>query len=283
MGLLFISLHVLGVVIYVVILRKSALAGVNPYALILVLQAASFAITLALLATGVLDYDLGQIGVGNIVTLIAGSIAVVTYMILSVVALKKMEAANFAIAFNLRLLLTTIFAAIFLSELPATLQIVGGVSIFGSILILSLKNLRSIDSSMLWGIATAITFSIHAIFEKHNVDTLGLGTHMLLALPLNILFLSGLSLLTKVGTAQYKEILLKDNVAVILARLLQGWMYVLAVTQFKVAIVNYASGLSLIAIAIASALFLNEKTDLRRKTAATGVSLLGLTCILTGS
>lgn len=269
--------HLVGLVGYTLLLRKSALSSVNKYLLAALMQTVIFVPSLLFVVLGKVSLELTA---GSIMPLVASGGFLVGVHLLSILALKNLEASFFTIIYNLRLFLTTIFGYIFLSELPSRLQIVGGFIIFASILMLNLhKNRRFTEKGFLIGLLTTVWFSAHATLEKYNVTNAGFETYMVVAGALATAGLWAIVVYRRINIREMKHLWNKHTVSLLFARTLSAWAYVYALLYGSLAVTNYVSGMGVVLIVLFGVVLLNERDNLKQKLLATGVAVIGLTLI----
>src|SRR6266702_2819537 len=140
--------HLIGLVGYTLLLRKSAVGNINKLLLAALMQTGVFLPVLVLLLLGSplkINFSGAQW-----VSLATSSLLLVGVNLTTIKALEHLEASVFTIIYNLRLFFTTILGFIFLHELPSALQVSGGIVIFASILLLNLhKNRRYASTPIL--------------------------------------------------------------------------------------------------------------------------------------
>lgn len=275
--------HVTSLAAYTVYIRKVAVGGVNKYQFSAVSQTAFVTATLIILLSGIVDFEF-RLEPFQYVTVVISAILIAIFNVMRVVALKHVEASYYQILFNLRLFLLTILAAVFFDEIPPLMQIIGGLVIFASILTVSIKDGKfHLQKGMEWGIYIAVFFSLHALLEKYNIEEVGLGSYMLWVGPLITVFNWAMVYFTKTEMAPYSTFLKPDMLAAVLLPVVSGWTYVAAISVAQIAVVNYVSGLSVVAAVAAGVVILKEKDHLRQKIIATVLAVIGLTLILLGN
>lgn len=277
LGLL--AIHLVGIVGYTLLLRKSAQSAIDKYLLAALMQTAVFAPILVYAPlSGSLEFSRSLF---EWFMLLVSAVMLVGISLFSIKALQLLEASVFTVIFNLRLLMVTVLGAVFLHEFPTSLQLMGGLVIFLSVLTLNLHRQRRFASvPVLVGIGTTIWFSVHMVIEKYNVVQVGLPMYMLVSGGLATLALWILALRRAPRRQDLKRIWDWHMVQLLALRVMSAWGYLFAIIYGSLAVTNYVSGLSVVLIVICGIIFLKETTQLREKLIAAATAFLGLTLIL---
>ena len=278
---LFLIMHLVGLVGYTLLLRKSALTSVNKYLLA------------ALMQTGILIPAFGflifsdsvsiNLPLWHWLTLLLSGFFIVGLHLTNILALKYLEASQFTIIYNLRLFVTTILGFIFLNELPSGLQVIGGILIFVSIVVLNLhKDQKYKSKPVLFGLLTTFWFSIHATIEKFNVTEIGLANFMFWAMIFATIILWLIVLSDKRINVKSIVPVLKDRQTskLVVFRTMSAWGYTAALPFGSLALINYVSGMSVALIVLFGVLLLKETDSLKQKAIAVAIAVSGLTLIL---
>lgn len=271
--------HLFGMVVSTLLTRRSAMDKINNLFLIAVLQTAIFAPTLIFLATGGVSFDHS---LTQWLLLLLGGAMLTGYLLLSFWALTHLDASVFSIIFNLRLLVVTVLGYLILNELPPTLQIMGGLTILISILMLNLHKDRLWRSTgILIGFVSMIWFSLHAVLEKYNLNQLDFQTYFFI-FAFVIMVLCWTIVFARRINIKEQLIYLKDRKIYWLmgTRALSGYSYAYALKFGSLAVVNYVSGMSVALIVFFGIYTLGERTHIKQKFIAVGVACVGLTLIL---
>jgi drug/metabolite transporter (DMT)-like permease len=275
---LLLSMHLLGLVGYTLLLRKSALATTNKYALAAMMQTFIFLPSLVFLFMGKVNF---RLGLNEYIYLVGSSFMISGLHITTIKALQNTEASIFTIIYNLRLLLTTILGFVFLNERPPLLQIVGGMIIFASILLLNIHRNKAYKNAVFsYAIIATLWMSFHAVLEKYNVVHAGFESYMFIGgvgascMLWAIAFRNGARIKT-IGSH-----LDKGSLLLFLFRFMSAWAYVYALKLGSLAVTNYVSGMSVALIVLFGVLFLKERNYIRQKIFAVSVAFVGLTIIL---
>ena len=272
-------LHLIGIVGYTLLLRKSALGKLNKLLLAALMQTGIFLPSIIFLFIGNVSFDhsLSQwlfLGLGGF--MLAG------LMITNVWALSRLDASIFTIIYNLRLLMTTILGYLILGELPKPLQILGGIVIFISIFMLNLhRNKKWKDPSILIGVFAMLWFSFHAVLEKYNLSQMNFESYFFTFALIGTVLLWSLVFIKKVHVVDEIEHIRDRKIYwLLITRALSAYSYTLALKYGPLAVTNYISGLSVALIVLFGVVVLGEKDHLKQKIRAVGVALVGLTLIL---
>lgn len=279
--IIFVSLHLIGLVGYTLLLRKSALGTIDKYLLAAILQTGVFLPALLYLPSHA--RAIGSLSPWQWLALVVSGFLIAGLHLLSIKALQHLEASVFIIIFNLRLLLVTILGAIFLSEFPSVPQLLGGLVILLSIITLNLhRHRRYATVPVLIGLGLTVWFSFHATLEKYNILQVGLPVTMLVAGGLATLILWGLVARRGVKRSDVKKALDWHMAQLLVYRLFSAWGYLFALLYGSLAVTNYISGLSVVLIVLFGVVFLKETSYLREKVIAGTIAFIGLTLILIG-
>lgn len=274
-----ITIHVISLVTYTLLLRKSALGSINNTFLSALMTTGIFVPTLWFLFNGSVSFDLSLM---QWIAIFSGGGMLAGLMLTNTWAMSHLEASVFTIIYNVRLLTTTVLAWIFLAELPTLLQMIGGVIIFLSILMLNLhKQKRWKSMPILIGLFAMLWFSFHATLEKFNLLQVGLETYMFLFTLIGTLLMWGIVALQKVDVKdQLQHVKGKEIYALLVTRATSAFGYVYALQYGTLAVTNYVSGMAVVIIVIAGVFLLGERDNMRDKFLATFVAFIGLTLIL---
>lgn len=279
MWLILITVHVISLVAYTLLLRKSALGSINNTFLSALMTTGIFLPTLWFLINGSVLFDLTAT---QWTGLIAGGFMLAVLMLSNTWAMSKLDASEFSIIYNVRLLATTLLGWVFLGELPAPLQIIGGVIIFLSILVLNLhKDQRWRSTPILIGIFAMLWFSFHATLEKFNLLQVGVETYMFWFTLIGVILMWLLVVIQRVNVKnELRYVRGKSIYALLVTRALSAYGYVYALQYGTLAVTNYVSGMSVVIIVVAGVFLLDERNNMKAKFAATAIAVVGLTLIL---
>ena len=171
-----ITMHMFGLVSYTILLRKISNRKLDKIFTATVMSTALWIPSIFYIFTGKVQFDLTF---HQWSFLILGSFFVAGLHITNVWALAHLDASMFTILYNLRLLVVTVIGYFILGELPTKLQIVGGILILSSILMLNLHvDSRWTSKPILIGLFTMLWFSFHATIEKYNIEQINIETYI---------------------------------------------------------------------------------------------------------
>lgn len=279
--ILLLAAHLVGLVGYTLLLRKSALGSLNKLVLAALMQTAIIVPSLVFLALGYVSFTYTPLEWG-LVLLGAGMLT--GLHITNVWALTHLDASLFTILYNLRLLAVTILGFAFLGELPTVLQMVGGVIILISIALLNLhqgNRWRSVP--ILIGLSTMLWFSFHAVLEKYNLGLFSIESYIFISSLTATVMLWGIVLLMRIDVwGQLTHIHDRKIYALLATRVLSAYAYMYALLYGSVAVTNYVSGMGVALIVLFGIYLLEERDDMWQKLGAVAVACVGLTCILVG-
>ncbi len=279
MWLLFVLVHLVGLVGYNLLLRKSLVAKVDKLTLATILQT-GIAIPMLFVffidPPSLHDYDLKAF-----IQIALATGLVISLHATNVKALHYLEAGIFSILYNLRIIFTTVLGVLFLSEEVIFLQILGGILIFLGVLTINKKGKTSITTKGLqWGIAAAVIVSVLNMFEKMLINDIG---YLPYAMPVmlcaaiimwSILLLSG----RRIKLSYLRE---PKTLQLMFLRAVSAYGFTLAFyTGAVISVATYISSLSVIIIVLLGIWLLGEKDHIKQKMTATGLAVLGLTAIL---
>lgn len=279
--LILISAHLVGIVGYTLLLRKSVLGNLNKTLMAALMQTAIFLPSTLFLIFGNVSFSHSKT---EWFFLILGSFMLAGLMITNVWALSHLDASLFTILYNLRLLMTTILGFIFLDELPTPLQMLGGLVILISILMLNLhQNKRWRSKSILIGLFAMLWFSFHAVLEKYNLQHLDFQSYFFTFALIGTVLMWLLVLYKRINViGQIEHIHDKKIYALLITRALSAYGYTYALLYGSLAVTNYVSGMSVTLIVLFGIYILGEKEDMKQKLTAVVVACIGLTLILIG-
>lgn len=271
--------HLIGIVGYTLLLRKSTLGKLNKLLMATLMQTGIFLPSIIFLITGNVSFSHS---LQEWFFLILGGFMLAGLMITNVWALSHLDASIFTILYNLRLLTVTILGFLVLGEFPKLLQIIGGIIILISIFMLNLhQNKQWRSKSILIGIFAMLWFSFHAVLEKYNLGQVDFESYFFTFALVGTIILWTLVLIKKINVIdQVEHIRDKKIYALIGTRALSAYAYTYALKFGSLAVTNYVSGMSVALIVLFGIYVLDEKSQIRQKLTAVGIACVGLTLIL---
>lgn len=273
--------HLIGIVGYTLLLRKSTFGGLNKLLMATLMMTGVF-------LPSILFLVFGQVSFSHSPTewffLSLGGFMLAGLMITNVWALSHLDASMFTILYNLRLLMTTILGFLILGELPTPLQMAGGVVILVSILMLNLhRDKRWKSKAILIGLFAMMWFSFHAVLEKYNLRQIDFPSYFFTFALIGTVLLWLLVAYKRIDVrSQVVHVKDKKIYGLIATRALSAYAYTFALLYGSLAVTNYVSGMSVALIVLFGIYILGEKEDKNQKLTAVGVACIGLTLILIG-
>jgi drug/metabolite transporter (DMT)-like permease len=273
--------HLVGIVGYTLLLRKSALGNLNKTLMAALMQTGIFLPSLIFLFTGQVSFDHS---ISQWFFLVLGGFMLTGLMITNVWALTHLEASMFTILYNLRLLMTTPLGFIVLGELPKPLQLLGGLIILVSIFMLNLHRDKVWKSkAVLVGLFAMMWFSVHAVIEKYNLKNIDFESYFFTFALIGTVLIWSLVFAKRVKVReQIAHIKDKKIYALLATRALSAYGYTYALKYGSLAVTNYVSGMSVALIVLFGIYALGEKENTKQKLKAVGIACIGLTLILVG-
>lgn len=277
--ILLASLHVAALVAYTLLLRKSTLGKLDKTLMAALMQTGVFLPSLTFLFVGKVDFSYTM---QQWFFLTLGGFMLAGLMITNVWALSRLDASMFTIIYNLRLLVVTILGYLLLNELPKPLQIIGGLIILVSIVVLNLhKNKKWRSVPILIGFFAMFWFSFHAVLEKYNLSQIDIESYLFIFTFIGTLLVWALVFIKRVNVrSQLAHIHDKYIYWLLITRALSAYAYVYALKYGSLAVTNYMSGMGVVLIVLFGIILLKEKDYMRQKLMAVGLACIGLTLIL---
>lgn len=275
---LFLILHLIGLVGYSLVLRKSLVAKIDKWTLATVMQTA-----IALPMVGVLLIAPPDLAIPPVAWLqvVVTALLVIVFHYTQVQALHEVEAGIFSILFNFRIIISTLLGILFLNEKIVPLQIAGGMFIFLAVLTLRTKGRKGITTrGIMLGLATGVIISILNMSEKKLIGDIG---YLNYAVPVMLIAASIMWIITmfRGNRINLKYLAEKDTIYLMVLRTLSAYGFTLAFYAGAVlSVASYVSSLSVVIIVLLAAWLLNEHGHMKQKLRATALAVFGLTLIL---
>jgi drug/metabolite transporter (DMT)-like permease len=278
MWLLFVLVHLIGLVGYNILLKKSLVAKVDKLTLATVMQTG---IALPMFFTLLLNPpDLHAYGTRAIIQIAITTSLVILLHLTNVKALHYLEAGTYSILYNLRIIFTTILGILFLNEPVIPLQILGGVFIFLGVLTLNQKGKISVTTKGLqWGIAASLVISLLNLFEKTLINEVG---YIGYAVPVMLLSAIIMWTIVLVSGRKIKLSYLREpkTIQLMVLRAMSAYGFTLAFSAGAIiSVATYISSMSVIIMVLLGIWFLNENDQKKQKITATVLAVIGLTAI----
>lgn len=272
-------MHLVGLVGYNLILRKSLVAKMDKWTLATVMQtgiAVPMLFVLLINPPSLSAYDFG-----SVLQVLITVVLVVLLHFTNVQALQSLEAGVYSILYNLRIIFTTILGILFLNEAVVLLQILGGLLIFLAVLTVRQKGKREVTNRGIeWGLAAAVVISFLNLFEKKLIGEVGYFSY---AVPVMLLAaaIMWIILLAQGKRVSYKYFKEQRTISLMVLRAMSAYGFTLAFNAGALlSVSSYISSLSVIIIVLLGAWLLNERDYMKQKLIATAMAVAGLTFIL---
>lgn len=278
MWLFFLFFHLIGLVGYNLLLRKSLTEKGDRLVLATVMQTGiAIPMFFALL---IRPPSLALYDTTAVLHVLVISSLVVALHITNVQALRYLEASVYSILYNLRILFTTVLGIVFLNEAVVPLQILGGLFIFLAVVTVRQKGRRDLTNRGIeWGLAASVVISVLNLFEKELINQVG---YLAYAVPCMLL---AAVMLWAILIAKGKRIPIKtfrqpQILQLMVLRAVSAFGFGLAFSAGGLLSVStYISSLSVIIIVLLGAWLLNERDYMKQKLTATALAAVGLTVI----
>ncbi len=272
-------MHLVGLVGYSLLLRKSLLQSVDRFTLATVMQtgiAIPAVVIYAVLRPSFASYDPKLLLVMSIAVLL-----IVVFHYSNVRALQYLEASVYSVLYNLRILFTTVLGVAFLGERLVWLRILGGVLILAAIFVVRQKGSKSLYSKgMEWAVAAGLLVSLLNMTEKYMIGELGYAAYIVPVMVLTTIVMWCMLILRK-QKSDLSIFIQTRMLALMALRSISAYGFTLAfAVGGLLSVSSYISSLSVILIVILGVLLLDERDYLRQKIIATALAVIGLTFIL---
>lgn len=276
LGLL--SLHLIGIVGYNLLLRKSVLAKTDKWLLATILQTGICIPALVLIFF--FPPPLAFTTVTEVLLFLSAIVLTILLQAFNVKSLQYLEASVFSVVYNTRIIIITFLGVLLLSETLAPVQIMGGLLIFCSVFIVRQEqSFHVTKQGLLFGFGAALVLSFLNITEKSLNQLVGFFEYFLpvsiicAVIMWTIVFLRR----TPVSVAHLTK---PETLSLMGFRALSAFGFSAAIVFGPVALSNYISSLSVILMVICGIVFLKERDYLKRKIMATIIASIGLSFIL---
>ncbi|MBP7018608.1 EamA family transporter [Candidatus Saccharibacteria bacterium] len=277
--IMLLTAHLIGIVGYTLLIRKSTLGRLNNLLLAALMQTAVFLPSLYYLFAGQVNFNLSP---QQWLFVSLSGVMVAGLMITNVWALSHLEASMFTILYNLRLIFVTFLGFLILGEQPSLLQAIGGSIIFLSIILLNLhKNNRWRSKPILIGLLTMVWFSFHAVLEKYNLQSVNIETYIFIFGLIGTILIWLIVLFNKIDIKSQLEHIKDSNIYwLLITRVMSAYGYLYALKLGSLAVTNYVSGMSVALIVLFGIFVLGERDLFKQKIAAVAMACVGLSVIL---
>lgn len=278
MWILFLVLHLVGLVGYNLLLRKSLVAKADPWVLATVMQTAIALPMVAVLC--VAPPPLAAYDPATIMQVVVTAGLVILLHFTNVQALRTLEAGTYSILYNLRIVFTTILGIVFLGEAIVPLRIMGSLLIFIAVLTLRQKGKKHATfTGIEWGVAASVVISFLNLFEKSLISDVGFIAYAVpvMLLAAGVMWAILLARGQRITLAYLRQ---PQTLGLMVFRAISAYGFTLAFSMGGILSVStYISSLSVIIIVILGATLLGERDHMRSKIIATLLAVAGLTVI----
>lgn len=278
MWILFLILHLIGLVGYNLLLRKSIVEKVDKWTLATIMQTG---IALPLLFLAPFKFpELSIFTPATVFHMFITATLIVFLHLSNVKSLQYLEAGVYSVLYNLRIVFTTILGVVFLNEQLVPLQVLGGLLIFASIIAVKQKGRKDLTTrGIQWGLFASVVISVLNLNEKQLISQFGFVGY---AIPVMILaaIMMWIILLARGQRIKPSVFVEPRMVSLMILRAVSAFGFTLAFSMGGLLSVStYISSLGVIIIVILGAVLLGEKDYLKRKILAAAIAFAGLTCI----
>lgn len=279
MWLALLGVHLIGLVGFNLLLRKSVLGKVDKMTLATVMQTGIAIPALVLLV--LFPPNFSSFATTDFILIALTTALGISLQVTNVKALQYLEASVFSILYNLRIILTTVLGILFLGESTELLRILGGVIILLAIITVKQRSSHTNNSKgVWWAIAAVFALSFLNLTEKTLINSIGFLEYFPIAavLAAAIMWVYLIASKRKID----KKLLLQPKMLQLMTlRALSGYGFSLALAAGAlISVANYISGMGVIFTVLLGVIWLRERDYLFRKVIATLVAVSGLTLIL---
>lgn len=277
--LLVLSVHLVGLVGFNLILRKSVLGNVDKFTLATIMHTGIAIPALVLLVLFPPNFSIFT-PIDYVVLSCAVALAI-SLQVTNVKALQYLEASVFSILYNLRIIVTTILGILFLNEPTDLMRIAGGLLILMAIITTKQKgsqvrNLKGVQ----WAIGAVLVLSFLNLSEKTLINNIGFLNYF----PISIVIGAAIMWVYLIATKRRvdRQLILKpQTIQLMTFRALSayGFSGALALGAL-ISVANYISAMGVVLTVVLGAILLKERDYLGRKIIATAVTVIGLTLVL---
>lgn len=278
MWIIFLVFHLIGLVGYNLLLRKSIVNKADKWTLATIMQTG---IALPLLVIAPFKFPPLDIFTPAIVLhmFITASLIVLLHLS-NVKSLQYLEAGVYSVIYNLRIIFTTILGVLFLNEQLIPLQVVGGLLIFASVVAVKQKGRKDLTArGIQWGLFASVVISVLNLNEKQLISQFGFMGY---AIPVMIFaaIMMWVILFARGQRIKPSVFIEPRMVSLMVLRTMSAFGFILAFsTGGLLSVSTYISSLGVVLIVILGAVLLGERDYLKRKIIAAAVAFAGLTCI----
>lgn len=280
MWIVFLLLHLVGLVGYNLLLRKQAVAQrLHPWVLATLLQTG---IMLPMvIALPFLPVDISRFTASSIVLSCLAVVLGIVILFSITKALHYLEASTYSVLYNVRIVAATVLAAALLGEVPSLWHILGAVAIVVAMFIIRQKGSAAVTKKgVIWALVAAMSISIMNVIEKQLIHDVGVFTGAPV-ITITVGLIMWIVLLVRRYSLPRKYIFTKQMVGLMALRSVSNWAFIFALAAGAlVSVATFVSAISVVCIVGLAALLLNERDYWPCKVAAACLAGLGLVVII---
>lgn len=279
MWLVLLAVHLVGLVGFNLVLRRSVLNKVDKMTLATVMQTGLAIPAVVLLIIHPPNFSIFTLT--DFLLVGCATALTIALQVTNVKALQYLEASVFSVLYNLRIVLTTVLGVLLLNESTDLLRILGGLTILLAIITVKQRGSRVNNSKgVWWAVAAVFALSFLNLTEKTLINDIGFLNYFPVSITLAAVLMWGYLIASKRKID--KKLLLQPKMLQLMTlRALSGYGFSLALAAGAlISVANYISGMSVILTVLLGAIWLGERDYLLRKIIATFVAVGGLTLIL---
>lgn len=280
MWLLSLSVHLVGIVGYNLLLRRSLLRNIDRWLLATILQT-GIGIP-ALFIAIFFPFKLPTYSALELLLFVAAILLTILFHSFNVKSLQYLQAGVFSLVYNTRFITVTILGVLVLSEKLTLLQFLGGLFIFCSVFLVHRKGKGAVGKrGLFYGFGTAFIIGFLNTIEKILIQSVGYFEYFVPAAIISTIIMWVVVFIRRTKIA-WPFLIKSSTVTLMGLRAMSAYGFSYALVFGPVALSNYVSSLSVVLTVLFGALFFHERDQLRAKIFATIIAFLGLTLILLG-
>lgn len=271
-------MHLVGIVGYNLLLRRSILGQMDKWLLATILQTGICipAIFIAIF----FPFKIPAYSPYDIFLFVATVVLTILFHTSNVKALQYLEASVFSLVYNTRFITVSLLGVFLLSEKLTPLQLFGGLLIFCSVFLVRQKEKISVTKrGLLFGFGTAFVIGFLNVTEKLLNQSVGFVEYFV---PVSIVCCVVMWVVVFIRRTKVSlPFLVKPSTLSLMGlRAMSAYGFSYALVFGPIALSNYVSSLSVVLTVLFGALFFNERDHLRSKIISAMVAFAGLTLIL---
>jgi drug/metabolite transporter (DMT)-like permease len=279
MWLVLLCFHLVGLVGFNLVIRKSVLGKADRFTLATIAQTGIAIPAVVLLLAR--PPDLSRYSAADFCYLAATIVLTIALQTVNVKALQYLEASVFSVLYNTRILIATVLGILFLHESFVGLRVLGGVMVLLAILIVKQRGSHVVmTKGMGWGLTAAFVLSFLSLGEKLLIKDVGFFNYFALESIISSALMWAYFAASK-REFDRRTLLRPAMLQLMTLRAVSAYGFTGALaTGALLSVANYISGMSVIFTVLLGAMWLGERDYLQRKIMATIIAVLGLTLVL---